>query len=183
MAICRLKLDDVVLLVIDFQERLLPHIHHHQAIAPRAAMLIAACRQLEVPVLVTEQYRKGLGPTVPMIAEALGEAAEPIEKLKFSAAVEPVRQALAGAGRRTVLLCGIESHVCVLQTALDLAAVGYVTAVASDAIGSQRPLDHDTAIARMTQAGIVPVTAEMAILEMVHEAGTERFNSIRGLLK
>ena len=183
MAIPRLKVDDVVLLVIDFQEKLLPHIENHESITHRAKVLIEACKKLGLPILATEQYRKGLGPTVGPIAEALGDDVQPIEKLKFSAAIEQVRQTLAGLGRRTVLLCGIETHVCVLQTALDLAAVGYVVAVAGDATGSQRSADRELALARLTQAGIVPVSAEMAILEMVHEAGTERFKAILPLLK
>ncbi len=183
MAIPRLNIDDVVQLVIDYQERLMPHIHAHEAITQRGVLMINACRQLDIPVLATEQYPKGLGGTIPAVAEALGGDTTIIEKLKFSACVEDVRQALSKLGRRTVLLCGVETHVCVMQTALDLAKEGYVVAVVGDAVSSQRMADHDLAMARMQQAGIMPVSAEMAILEMVHEAGTERFKSVRGLLK
>ncbi len=183
MAIARLTLEDTVLLAVDFQERLLGHIENHETVTRRARLLIEAFGRLGVPILATEQYPQGLGRTVPPIAEALGPAVSMVEKVKFSASVEPVRQSLAGLGRRTVVVCGIETHVCILQTALDLATEGYVVAVAADAVGSQRRADHETALARLRQAGILAVTAEMAILEIVHEAGTERFKSIAPLLK
>lgn len=183
MAIPRLTSDDTVLLVVDLQEKLLPIIHDHAAVTARAVALIEGCRALGVPPVLTEQYPKGLGSTVQPVVEALAGQADPIEKLKFSACVAEVRQRIAAMGRRTVLVCGIETHVCVMQTALDLAAEGYMVAVAADAIGSRSPADHDLAINRMGQSGIVIASVEMALMEMVREAGTERFKSLLPVIK
>lgn len=183
MAIARLTTEDTVLLVVDFQEKLLPIIQDHPAITAQAAGLIGGCGVLDVPVVLTEQYPKGLGPTVTPIRQALAGDIEPVEKLKFSACVAEVRQRLAAMGRRTVLICGIETHVCVMQTALDLATEGYMVAVAVDAIGSRRRLDHDLAVGRMAQSGIVLASVEMALMEMVREAGTERFKSLLPVIK
>ncbi len=183
MAISRLNLDDTALLVVDLQERLLPVIHDHERVVEQCGKLIDGAKALGLPVLATEQYPKGLGPTVEAIRERLEDVACIEEKLKFSAFVGGIRRRLAELGRRTVLLCGIEAHVCVLQTALDLAAAGYVTAVAGDAIGSRRAVDYDLAVQRLTQAEIVPVSVEMALLELVHEAGTDRFKAVLPIIK
>lgn len=183
MPIPRLNIDDTVLLVIDLQVRLLPVITDHEQVVAQSARLIDGCRALGLPMIATEQYRKGLGPTTPAIADRWTADTPVIEKLKFSACVEPVRRQLAELGRRTVLLCGIEAHVCVMQTALELAESGFVVAVAGDALGSRRPADRELALWRMMQAGIVPVSVEMALLEMVHEAGTERFKSVLPIIR
>lgn len=183
MAIPRLDIDHTVLLVVDFQERLLPTIDGHERVAQRAGVLISGCRVLGVPAVVTEQYPAGLGHTVPAIHDALSGCVKPVEKLKFSACVAEVRERLAAMGRRTVLLCGIETHVCVMQTALDLAAEGYVVAVTSDATGSRRPDDHEAGLIRMRQAGILQVSTEMALMELTREAGTERFKSLLPIIK
>lgn len=183
MAIPRLQLEHTALLVVDLQEKLLPAIHEHEQVVQQCSRLIDAANALGLPVLVTEQYKKGLGDTVPTIRERLGEARCCLEKLKFSACIEPVREILQREQIRTVIVCGVETHVCVLQTCLDLAEMGLVAAVAVDATGSRRPLDRDTAITRMTQAGVVPVTIESAIFDMVREAGTERFKSILPIVK
>ena len=105
------------------------------------------------------------------------------EKLKFSACIEPVREGLARHAARSVIVCGIEAHVCVLQTCLDLLEFGYVTGVASDAIGSRRAADQIAAERRMIQAGVIPTTVESAILELVHEAGSARFKAILPIIR
>jgi nicotinamidase-related amidase len=103
--------------------------------------------------------------------------------MKFSAFIEPVREALARQGATTVLVCGIEAHVCVQQTCLDLLDAGYTAAVAVDAIDSRRAADRQAAVQRMVQAGVLPVTAESALLEMVREAGGERFKAVLPLIR
>ena len=179
----RFTLEQTALLVVDLQERLLPVIHESERVAAQTAKLIRGCAALGVPMIVTEQYPQGLGPTVDAIAASLPPDVQRVTKLKFSAFVEDVRRWLGETGRRTVLLAGIETHICVVQTALDLAASGFVVGVAVDAVGARRGLDHAVGLRRMEVAGIVPVTVEMALLEMVHEAGTSRFKSILGLIK
>ena len=183
MPIPRLRLDATALLVIDVQEKLLPHMHNAEQVVAQVGRLIDGAKALEVPVLVTEQYRKGLGLTVPPLAARLGEAVCNCEKLKFSAWIEPIRTELNRLGTRSVLVCGIEAHVCVLQSCLDLAEAGYVVALATDAIGSRRPEDHAAAVQRMIQAQIVPTTVESALLDLVREAGTSRFKAILPIIK
>lgn len=183
MAISRLRLDATALLVIDVQEKLLPHMHNAAQVVAQSGRLIDGAKALGVPILVTEQYRKGLGVTVPELGQRLADAVCNVEKLKFSACVEPIREELGRLGVRAVLVCGIEAHVCVLQSCLDLAEAGYIVAVALDAIGSRRSEDHAAAVQRMVQAQIVPTTVESALLELVHEAGTSRFKAVLPIIK
>lgn len=183
MPVPRFDIKHTALLVVDVQEKLLPHIHDAQAILPQIGRLIDGAHVLELPVLATEQYRKGLGPTVEPIASRLNRAIGIHEKLKFSACIEPVREALARRSVRSVIVCGIEAHVCVLQTCLDLIDYGYVPALALDAIGSRRPSDKDAAVIRLTQAGAVPTTVESMLLEMVHEAGGPLFKAMLPIIK
>lgn len=179
----RLVLGHCALLVIDLQEKLVPAMANPAALISQAGKLIAGCQLLGVPVLVTEQYRKGLGATVPEIKEAISNAVCVEEKLKFSACIERIREQLVQRQVRSVLVCGIETHVCVLQTCLDLMQAGFVTAVAVDAVDSRRPADREAAVLRMTQAGVIPTTVESALLELVHEAGTDRFKAILPLIR
>lgn len=183
MPAARIELDRTALLVVDLQEKLMPLIAGGEAVTEAAVKLIRGCAALGAPILATEQYPEKLGATVEPVREAMGAGVAPASKLKFSACIKPVRRFLAESGRTTVLICGIESHVCVLQTALELQAAGYLPAVAVDAIGARRGADHETAVRRLTQAGVVPVTAEMALMEMVHEAGTERFKAVLPVIR
>lgn len=183
MAIPRFTVDNSVLLVVDFQERLLPTIDGHERIVERAGVLIDGCRVLGVPIIVTEQYPDGLGRTVEAIRAKLADDQPIDEKLKFSAAVARVRQRLVAMARTNVVLCGIETHVCVLQTALDLSASGYVLAISEDAVGSRRPVDHDAALKRLGQIGAISTTSDSVLLELVHEAGTDVFKSILPIIK
>ncbi len=176
----RLYFASTVLLVVDMQEKLLPHMLDPAGTLSRGALLVDAFKALKLPIMVTEQYRKGLGATVPELA---GKLPPGHEKLKFSACVEPVRQDLQRLGARAVVVAGIEAHVCVMQTCLDLLDAGLTVAVALDAVCSRRRSDMDAAVLRMTQAGVLPTTAEAAILELVHEAGTERFKAVLPLIR
>jgi len=180
--VTRLTLDDTLLLVIDLQAKLVPVMHDRSTLVRRAARLVEAARKLALPVIVTEQYRKGLGPTVPEVARLLGETAT-IEKLAFSACVPEVLAAIEKTGRKTVLITGIEAHICVLQTSLDLLQAGFIPAVAWDATSSRRPIDRDMAVRRLTQAGAVPTTVEAALMELAGTAEGDAFRAIRGLIK
>src|SRR5690606_2802733 len=156
MGVHRFTPEHTALLVVDVQEKLLPHMHNAEALTGRVGLLVDGFRTLKLPVLVTEQYRQGLGVTIPAIAQKLPGDAVITEKLKFSACIEPIRQELVARDVRSVIVCGIEAHVCVLQTCLDLANQGYLTAVALDAIGSRRAFDQEAAVQRMLQAAITP---------------------------
>jgi len=183
MPTMRLIHERTALLLVDMQEKLLPHMHEADRVVAGCARLVDAAIALDLPILFTEQYRKGLGETVAPLATKLNAAVCRHEKLKFSACIEPIRDELREREIRSVIVCGIEAHVCVLQTCLDLLDLGWVTAMAVDAIGSRRASDKDVAVKRMTQAGVIPATTESAILELVREAGTDAFKAVLPIIK
>jgi nicotinamidase-related amidase len=175
--------DASALVIVDMQERLLPAIHEGDALLTRIRFLLDAARTLSVPVLVTEQYPKGLGPTVAGVRDALA-AFDPVEKTEFSCAAVPVfRDRLAALRRNQVVIAGIETHVCVGQTALELAAAGLDVFVASDATGSRRPSDREAALARMRGCGVTVTTSEAVAFEWLRRAGTPEFKAVSTFLK
>jgi nicotinamidase-related amidase len=181
----RLRADDATLLVVDIQKRLLPHIARGEEVAAAAIRMIRGAGVLKLPVVTTEQYPKGIGPTVANVQEAFEPGTfRAIEKMTFSCcATEPIVTALSQAGRSRIIVVGIEAHVCVMQTVLDLLALGYVPFVCADAIGSRHDIDRDTAIERMRQAGAVITTTESAMFELLHRAGTPEFIKILKIVK
>ncbi|HEY8579553.1 MAG TPA: isochorismatase family protein [Beijerinckiaceae bacterium] len=175
------------LLVVDVQERLLPAMAEPERVVANAARLIGAARRLGVPITVSEQYPSGIGATVAPLRETLGGEAFVAAKMSFSCLREPALaervRSLAAQGRRQMLVCGIEAHVCVLQTALEAAALGLPVYVAADAIASRAPLSREIALKRMERAGVTPVTTEMAIFEWLGAAGGADFKALLPLLK
>lgn len=178
-----LSRDDTVLVVVDWQERLLPAMHDGEKALAAACTLAAGMRLLEVPALVTEQYPKGLGHTAPSLAEALGEAPRWAKGCFSAAGCEPFMDALEDAGRDQVLICGVEAHICVLQTALDLSAHGLQVHVAFDAVASRRAEARDNALARMAREGVVVTNVESALFECLGAAGGDIFKQISALIK
>lgn len=172
--------DDTALLVIDVQEKLLPAIAGAPRVVWNIRRLIDAAVALGLPVLATEQYPKGLGPTTGELAERLPE---PIpSKLTFSAGGCPgLFDEVQQRGIHKILVCGIEAHVCVQQTVLDLLADGRRVYVAVDAVGSRFETDYRTALARMDSAGATLTTAEAAMFEWCEAAGTPEFKQISRL--
>ncbi len=168
-----------VLVVIDVQEafrKALPDFHE---VARRTAILVQGARVIGIPVVVTEQYPRGLGETVAEVTEHLGDSPR-LPKTAFSA----VRaEGFALGGRDQALVCGIEAHVCVAQTVLDLLASGTEVQVASDATGSRAAADRETALHRLEQAGATLTSVEAALLELLGEAGTPEFKSVQELIK
>lgn len=172
-----------IALCVDIQERLLPHIHGHQELIRRSAILIKGLRVLDVPIVVTEQYTKGLGATVPEIAAALGEY-RPFEKMTFSCCGNPdVEAVILGGKRHQVLVFGIETHVCVQQTVLDLLMQGQKVVVVEDCVSSRSANDARVAIERMRSAGAVISTMESVLFELLRISGTQEFKSISALVK
>jgi nicotinamidase-related amidase len=179
----RLKKEDAILVMIDFQERLMPAMKDQEALEESVCKLVNGIRTLDVPVLVTQQYTKGLGPTVPDITEALGEFS-PIEKTDFSAIGElGFLEALNATGKTSIILCGIETHVCVAQTALSLLELGYDVFLVEDAVSSRDKTDKKTAIKRMVQAGARPVTVEAVLFELLGTAKAAEFKEISRIVK
>ncbi len=180
------KLDEqhAVLAVVDLQEKLLPAIHEAERITDACRLMIRAAEAFELPMLLTEQYPKGLGPTVGPIMELLEPAGvRPIEKTLFSACTEEFRDGLKAAQRKQVIVIGIESHVCVQQTVLDLLRMGHPVWVCADAVGSRDPFDREMALHRMRQAGAFVTTTESVVFELTQEAGTERFKQVLKIVK
>jgi nicotinamidase-related amidase len=177
-----LRAETTVLLVVDVQERLLPAIHEGEPLLETTRRMVRAAGVLGVPVVLTEQYPAGLGKTCATLRECLPDV-EPVEKTRFSACVVGVLNKLATLGRPHVIVAGIETHVCVQQTVLDLLRLGYLPYLCADAVGSRRPLDRDVAIERMRRAGAVMTTTESVIFELLGEAGTELFKSVLKIVK
>jgi nicotinamidase-related amidase len=181
-----LRRDRTVLAVIDMQERLLNAFAPDRRDDVVRSTLIAldAATILGVPVIVSEQYPKGLGPTIPEIRDRLGDRFTPVEKLVFSCGRSPeFRAALDTTGRKDVLLTGVESHVCVLQTAVDLIEDGYGVYVAADAVRSRRDLDWQRALSLLERAGAVVGTTEMFVFQLLERAGTDEFKAVVKLVK
>jgi nicotinamidase-related amidase len=172
---------DTGLLVIDVQEKLMAKISAAGPLVRNIAFLIDGARLLGLPVQATEQYPKGLGPTVPELA---GRLPERPDKLAFSCcAVPAVVEGFRSAGRPKVLLAGIETHVCVQQTALDLLALDFRVFIAADAVASRCAIDHAQALHRLERAGAVITTSESAVFEWVGGAGTPQFKEVSQLVQ
>lgn len=173
-----------VLALIDIQERFRPTIAGIADLIARTEILVRAAIRLGIPILATEQYPKALGPTVAEIKRWLPDSHAYLPKTCFSsAACAPFAEALAATGRKQVLLAGIETHVCVLQTALELSASGHSVYVAEDAVSSRKPADRMAALERMSRHGVERITSEMAVFEWLREAGTPEFKEIQALIK
>ena len=172
-----------LLLVVDVQQRLAPVVDGHQAIEARIDKLMRGAHRLRVPMLASEQYPEGLGPTLEPLAEQL-HPGERHEKRAFSCADEPeLMAAIAEPGRRQVVVCGMEAHVCVLQTAIRLAEDGFTVFVVADATGSRDPANKQAALARMAARGIEVVTSEMVLFEWLGRSDNEAFRDVLALIR
>lgn len=179
----RIKRDQTAAVVIDVQEKLFPLIHEHDQIAKNMAILIKGLKLLEVPILVTQQYTKGLGETVKPIKEAM-DGYEHIEKMAFSCCGdEGFMSQFKLFDRKNVVLMGIESHVCVLQTTLDLLEAGYQPIVIEDCVSSRKLNDKKIAVKRMRTSGAIISTYESILFELTEVSGTELFKGIVKLVK
>jgi nicotinamidase-related amidase len=171
------------LVVVDVQQRLLPAIFEKERVLQNVLRLIQGAAILKVPVFATEQYRKGLGPTAPEVAVAIPGFA-PMEKLAFSACgAAGFLTALKNRKVSETILCGIEAHVCVSQTCLDLLDDGFRVFVAADAVSSRTPENYRVGLDRMRAAGAVIVSTEMVLFELLEQAGTVEFKQILKLVK
>ncbi len=177
-----MSVGDTALLVVDVQSKLVALVPGYERLVWNVGRLIDGATLLGIPVVATEQYPKGLGPTVPELAARLGESARP--KLAFSCGqCGDVFRQWEAAGISKVLLAGIESHVCVQQTALDLLAYGLRVYLAVDAIGARYEIDHRTALRRMESSGATLTTTEAALFEWCRVAGTSEFKQISALVR
>lgn len=173
--------DDAALLVVDVQQRLLPLIPGHRRLVWNVRRLLDGARLLGVPAAGTEQYPQGLGSTTPELAAYLATIPA---KLAFSAGeCGSIFSTWRDQGRWKIVVCGIETHVCVLQTVLDLLAEGFRVFVPVDAVGARRELDHDTALRRLDASGATLTTTEATLFEWCERAGTSEFKGISQLVR
>ncbi|MCB1916183.1 MAG: isochorismatase family protein [Rhodocyclaceae bacterium] len=165
------------LLIVDLQQRLLPAIDDGEAVIGHAVWLAEVAARLGVPTVVSEQYPQGLGHSDPRVLEAAAGAAV-VEKLSFSCAADGCLAGTPIDAASQVVVCGTESHVCVLQTAIGLRAAGKAVFLVAEACGSRRPSDKALALARMAAAGIAVVSREMVAFEWLARAGSDEFREI-----
>ena len=179
----RIKKENTIGVVIDIQSRLYPFIKDNEMVTRNNRILLQGLKILKVPLVVTQQYTKGLGDTIPEISEVLGEYRH-IEKTAFSCCDEPrFNEDLALASKMYVVVTGIEAHVCVLQTVNDLIGQGYIPVVVEDCIGSRNFNDKNMAVERMRQAGAIITTYESILFELLKYSVTDQFREISKLVK
>ena len=174
------------LVVIDVQERLFPAMDadHREEVMRNIKVLTAAARRLNLGTLVTEQYPKGLGHTLQEVKDALPAGVQPIEKVAFSClGVDAFRSRLPATGARQLLLAGIEAHVCVLMSALDLLAEGYAVHIVADAVTSRTQANWRLAMAQLRQAGAVVTTTETVLFQLLGQADTDDFRELARLIR
>jgi nicotinamidase-related amidase len=178
-----LKKEKTVLLVIDIQERILPVIHEWETVVTNVLKLINGFRIMNIPVYYTEQYPKGLGTTETQIKLALGDS-KLYEKMTFSCfGAGDLFEELKHKGIEQVVVCGVESHVCVQQTVLDLLANGFQVNLAADAVSSRRKFDYEAALNRMRSNGAEVTVTESILFELLNVCGTDEFKAVSKLVK
>ncbi|MSR30945.1 MAG: hydrolase [Gemmataceae bacterium] len=177
----RLNPEDTALLIVDIQEKLIGKIHRAEELVENTLFLLKAAQALSVPIFATEQYPKGLGPTVEALRPFLPAC---LEKKSFSCLGQGnLGDFLKAEARVKVVLAGIEAHVCVMQTALDLLNRGFQVFLAVDAISSRYVIDYETAIRRMEKAGCVAATVETVAFELLHGADHPSFKTVSVLVQ
>ena len=175
--------DNAVFILIDYQERMLPAVHNHAEIGRKACILARGARLLEMEVIVTRQYPKGLGDTVPALVEALGDHVF-VDKDAFGCMAEPVfKEKLAALGKRNVIVAGVEAHVCVQQTVLEMLDAGYAVYLAADCCGSRSKTDKGYAEWRMALAGAKMTTMESILFEIMRHKDHPARKAIQALIK
>ncbi|MFN3889013.1 MAG: isochorismatase family protein [Beijerinckiaceae bacterium] len=182
-----IKPDRTQVLVIDMQEKLLPAMTEAEAALANCARIVQAAARLSLPITVSQQYPKGIGATVEDLRRHLPNDCVTLDKLTFSCmrddALRLRIEHLAADGRDQVVICGIEAHVCVLQTAIEIAETGLQCFVVADATASRAPASKAFALSRMQAAGAIAATTEMAIFEWLGAAGTADFKALMPLVK
>lgn len=183
---CVMKLfprpDNTACIVVDIQERLMPVLHRAADMEARSLVLLQGLLALEVPLLATEQYPKGLGGTVPAVAALL--AGVPVfEKTRFSALIPEVLEALKARGAENVVLAGAEAHICMLQTALDLRAAGFGVYVPYDCTTSRDPANKENALRQMAAAGAVVSNVESVLFQLLGDARHPAFKTVSKLIQ
>ena len=177
--------NDSLLLIIDIQERLFQamEIDSQSLLKKNCAILIKAADEFNIPMIVTEQYRKGLGETIPELKDIISDA-KVFEKIFFDAMKEEeIRKAITGISKKSIIISGIEAHICVFQTALSLIALSHNVVIASDSVASRRKDDKDAAVAMLKEAGVLIYPTETIAFMLLEQAGTPEFKRLSPLFK
>jgi len=175
--------EKTALLIIDIQERILPVINNHKLVVENTIKLIKGFKVLSLPIYCTEQYPKGLGPTVASITEAL-DGLKPFDKMSFSCSgAGDLFKEFKKKDLSQIVVCGIESHVCVQQTVLDLIKNGFQVNLAADAVSSRKEIDYNTSIDRMGHHGTEVTTTESILFELLNVCGTHQFKEVSKIVK
>lgn len=179
----RILLKDTAAIVVDYQEKIMPAMHDLEGLTRRSVTLLQGLNILGVPLLVSEQYVKGLGKTVAPIAEVAGDHPY-YEKNEFSCCDnEAMMNAIRAMGKKNIIVCGIEAHVCVLQTVIDLLERGYNPVLVTDCVSSRREADRETAIKRALHEGAIVTGYEALLFELLRKSGGDTFKAISRLVK
>ena len=181
--LCR---ESTLLVVVDMQEPFLRGIHDREWLVGNVRLLVEAAAVMQIPVIPTVQYAERMGSVVPEIMQAFRDfpSSAPVDKMCFSCAgAEGFLDGIAALGRPQILLCGVETHICVSQTALDLVSQGYQVHVAADAVSARSLEKHKLGMERMRDSGVLPCASEAAVYELLRRAGTPEFKTILALVK
>lgn len=180
----QLNLEDSLVLIIDVQEKLLNAVFNKEQVEKKSAIVAEAAKILGIPVVVTEQYPKGLGNTIPAVKNALAEDTEIFEKTAFSALNnEEILEAIKKHNKKQILIFGIETHICVSQTTAALRELGYEVSVIKDACGSRAEEEYLAGLERMKDNGAYIVTTEIALFEWLKGAKHPNFKAVQALIK
>ena len=179
----RINVDDCMFCLVDVQERLYPHMTNKEETEKNLLTLVKGLQLHEVPFIVNEQYKKGIGETIPSLRELVDEYPH-FEKTTFSCCKnDETMDAITACEKRVVIVAGIETHVCVLQTCLDLLEAGFEVVLVTDCCTSRKQNDTDMAITRLVQAGVIPTTYESLLFELTVNAKHPQFKGISSLVK
>ena len=179
----RINVEDALFCLVDVQERLYPHVTNKDEIEKNLITLVKGLKVLSIPFIVNEQYKKGIGETIPSLRELVDEYPH-FEKTTFSCYKnEATIDAINEMNKKVVIVAGIETHVCVLQTCIDLLEGGFEVVLVTDCCTSRKQNDTDVAIARLTQAGVIPTTYESLLFELTLNAKNPCFKEISSLVK
>lgn len=179
----RVKLEDTLFCLVDVQEKLFPYIGNKDELLRTLPILVKGLKTLELPILVNEQYKKGIGDTIPELKELVSEYTA-YEKTTFSGCQTPqILDAIKSSGKKNIIVAGIETHVCVLQTCIDLIENGFNVILVTNCCGSRTKIDHKMAIKRLVQTGVIPTTYESILFELTLDAKNPNFKAISSLIK
>ncbi|MFA9373420.1 MAG: hydrolase [Poseidonibacter sp.] len=179
----RINVEDTLFCLVDVQERLFPHMTNKEELEKNLVTLVQGLKVLEVPFIVNEQYKKGIGETIPSLREIVDNDVH-FEKTTFSCCKnETTMDAIKAANKKFVIVAGIETHVCVLQTCIDLLEANLQPVLVTDCVSSRKQKDTDMAIKRLVQAGVIPTTYESLLFELTVNAKNPVFKQISNLVK